>query len=142
MKHKGNTVEYTKERNDDIMRAYCELRASSGVIPASQLFKQLVNMPSSRFWVSERRAAVVLSAMFKGEDMPVMMKTRREMFDELKKRVLILKDEHPQASLYELCCYAVQQPAPKFYLTPGSAEVIVCKSRKEWFKRKTQHLRR
>ena len=44
-------------------------------------------------------------------------------------------------SVSELCAMVVMQPAPKFYLTPGSAKMMVCKARKRWIKEKWKRLR-
>ena len=41
----------------------------------------------------------------------------------------------------ELCAKVIAQPAPKFYLTPGSAKVMVCKARKQWIQEKWKRLR-
>ena len=95
-------MEYSKERMDDLMRAYDEYISSCDYIRMSEVYKIIVNMPSRRFWVSDIRAALIIS---------------------------------------ELCAKVIAQPAPKFYLTPGSAKVMVCKARKQWIQEKWKRLR-
>lgn len=142
MKHRGSLMEYSQERSDDLMRAYDEYISACEYIRMPDVYAYIVNMPSSRFWVSGIRAALVVSAMMRGE--PVldgMWPTKREMYEEIFRRVAEMSKANPQLNISELCARVVCQPAPKFYLTPGSAKVMVCKARKEWMKRKAARLR-
>lgn len=135
-------MEYSKERMDDLMRAYDEYISSCGYIRMPDVYRTVVNMPSSRFWVSDIRAALVVSAMIRGEaDLEAMWPLRREMYEEIYRRVLELKNTYPDSSISELCAIVVGQPAPKFYLTANSAKVMICKARKEWIKEKWKKLR-
>lgn len=107
-----------------------------------EVYETIVNMPSSRFWVSETRAALVVSQTMKGEPcLEKMRQPKREMYEEIYRRVLVLREKHPDKTLFELCAMVVVQPAPKFYLAPGSAKIMVHKARKEWTRRKRQRLR-
>lgn len=54
------------------------------------------------------------------------------MYEEIYNRVFKLQEECPELTISELCAKVIAQPAPKFYLTPGSAKVMVCKARKQW----------
>lgn len=141
MKHKGSRMEYSKERSDDLMRVYDEYVSSCNYIRMPDVYNKIVNMPSRRFWVSDIRAALVISAMMRGEaHLDKMCASKREMYEEIYRRVMSLREEHPEKSTSELCAIVVMQPAPKFYLTPGSAKIMVCKARKEWRRRKLQKL--
>lgn len=142
MKKKGAQMEYSKERLDDLMRAYDEYISSCGYIRMPEVYGTIVTMPSRRFWVSSIRAALVVSAIIRGEDvLSKMWGTKREMYLEIYNRVMALKAGSPKSSISHLCEIVVEQPAPKFYLTPGSAKVMVCKYRKEWIRQKRQKLR-
>lgn len=143
MKHKGARMEFHRERTEDLMRAYVEYVSSCGKVSMSDVYRKIVDMPSSRFWVSDTRAAVVMSAVLRGE--PVlerMWSLRREMYTEICRRVMKLRSQRPDMTVPQLCSAVVSQPAPKFYLTPGSAKMLICKARKEWKKRKLEKLRR
>lgn len=142
MKHKGAVMEYSKERTDDLMRAYEEYISSCDYIRMPDVYNKVVNMPASRFWVSDIRAALVVSAMMRGEaDLDAMWPMRKEMYEEIYRRVIKLRELHPLLSTSELCAIVVAQPAPKFYLTAGSAKSIICKARPEWIKEKRKRLR-
>lgn len=136
-------MEYSQERSDDLMRAYDEYLASCDYIRMPDVYRSIVNMPSRRFWVSDIRAALVVSAMIRGEArLDKMCLSKREMYEEIYRRVAAMREKHPEKTTSELCAMVVMQPAPKFYLTPGSAKIMVCKARKEWITRKLQRLRR
>lgn len=143
MKHSGSTFEYEQARNEDLMRAYHKLLYECSSIHLPDIFRQVVNMPAERFWVSEERAAIVIASMLRGDQLENMRPTNREKYQEIYKRVLELRKEHPGLSVYNLTFMAVHQPAPKFYLTPGSAKVIIYKIKSKWYqqrKRKLRHL--
>ena len=125
------------------MRVYDKHIASCERILMDDVCSHIVNMPARRFWVSEIRASLVISKMMRGEaNLNKMCHTKREMYEEIYRRVIELKDKHPNKSTSELCAIVVAQPAPKFYLTPGSARVYICKARNEWIKRKMRKLLR
>lgn len=135
-------MEYSQERSDDLMRAYNEYIASCEHISMPDVYNKIVEMPSCRFWVSDKRADTVTSAMMRGEArLESMWPLKREMYEEIYRRVSALREEYPNLSNFELCAIVVAQPAPKFYLTPGTAKTMVCKARKEWIKRKWKKLR-
>ena len=100
-------------------------------------------MPSRRFWVSDIRAALVVSAIIRGDaDLDAQWPLKKEMYLEIHRRVVELSKTKPNKSISELCSIVVLQKAPKFYLTPGSAKIMVCKARKKWIEEKLKRLRR
>lgn len=132
MKHKGAMMEYASERTKDLMRAYHEHIASCRRIYMPDVYQAIVNMRSKRFWVSELRAKKVVGDMLRGIPITGMRPSKREMFEEIFKRVMQMKSEFPERTVAICCEMVVAQPAPKFYLEPGSAKIIVCKARKKW----------
>ena len=99
-------------------------------------------MPASRFWVSASRAAVVLADITRGDNLCSMRPNKREMYFEIHRRVKELKQRHINWSIPQLIEAVIAQPAPKFYLAPGSARVIILKARKKWFVENSRRLRR
>ena len=69
-----------------------------------------------------------------------MWPLRKEMYEEIYARVLKLKVEYPDLTVSELCSKVIAQPAPKFYLTPGSAKMMICKAKKRWIQEKWKRL--
>lgn len=138
----GSTLEYTEERITALMEEYDRYIASCGYIRMSEVFDHIVNQPCRRFWVSNIRAAVVVARMLKGCKLIGMRPSKREMFQEIFRRVCALKEANPSVSLFQLVAEVVAQPAPKFYLTPSSAKIMVYKAKKEWSARKRQRMPR
>ena len=144
MKPHGSRFEYENERNDNLMECYHELLTTAQFVRMPDIYSKVVNMPSRRFWVSEERAAIVVSAMMRGDTLKTMRPLKREMYNEIYSRVITLQQENPKLPISQLVAQVVEQPAPKFYITPGSAKVLICKIRKEWYfqrtKRRLRHL--
>lgn len=142
MKYKGSKMDFTQERICDLMRAYKDYIASCRYISLRKAYAAIVDTPSKRFWVSATRASHIVSAMKKG--MPVlesMGPQRKEMYGEIYRRVIALAEKRPELCMIELCTIVVSQPAPKFYLAPGSAKVMICKAKRKWVEMKLEDLR-
>lgn len=135
MKHKGCILEFTDKRNDELMAAFRAAIAKKSFIDLSEIAKIVVNTPCSRFWVSEERATVVISAMMRGK--PILDKMRhdkREMFLEINRRVALLRSERPGLPLFDYVLEVVNSPAPKFYMRPRCAIEIIYKIKKGHYK--------
>lgn len=140
MKPHGTAFEYEKERNEDLMKAYrTQLADYHGDIHA--FFRRVVNMPSKRFWVSERRAANVVTKMLKGDRLEGMGREKKRMYYEIFKRVTNLMRHRPKERIYDLTLEVVNQPAPCFYLTPDSAMMIVSKIKRGFYQERKKKLR-
>lgn len=137
MKTKGSTFLYEEERNEDLMRCFQEKASNNSMLVISDVFNEVVNSPSSRFWVSERRAAVVVSDLIRGRDALRGMKPqKKEMYMEIFRRTLERIKEGTKETLFEIVSSIVCSPAPKFYLTPDSAKIIYYRCRNAWYDRK------
>ena len=141
MKHPGSTFEYAEERNADLLQAYHDELENASYISVPEIFCNVVNRPSKRFWVSEERAAIVISSMLKGNQLLNMSPTKREMFFEIYKRVLEMYKTSPHLPFFQIIFNVIRQPAPKFYLTPGSAKVIVCKIKRQCYAQRKNRLK-
>lgn len=135
MKNTGSTIEYAQERIDDLMRAYISYISSCSHISMPEVYECVVDMPASRFWVSEPRAAIVVSQIMNGNDLRHMRPTKREMFFEIYRRFLLLREKNPETPIYKLVGMVIEQPAPKFYLAPGTAKVMITNAKKTWHKK-------
>ncbi len=136
MKYFGCILEFTSLRNQDIMRAYRYLVSSMQVIKAEELGKRLVELPSARFWISEERAAVVISQIMRGKDPLAMMRpAKREMFLEIFRRYSYLSRKMPSAKPLDIVEAVINSPAPKFYLAPRTAIEIIYKIKSGFYER-------
>lgn len=141
MKHKGNKFEYEAERNRDLMRVYREQLSSCSQVIPSEIFCNVVSQPSIRFWVTEWRCAIVLSRMFNGDDLSSMRPNNREMYNEIFARAKRMRQEDPTVSYFMMAFTIIHQPAPKFYLTPDSARVIITRCKREIMRQDLQAMR-
>lgn len=133
MKNYGSKSKYYHERIADLLRAYTQCIAGVSYIYLPDIYRRVVEMPATRFWVSEHRAAVVVAEIMRGDNLHYMRKNKREMFFEIFRRVEALKEEYPaDRPLLHLVEEVVFQPAPKFYLCPGSARALILKGKKQW----------
>lgn len=128
MKYFGCILEFTRLRNLDLMRAYRYLVSSLPILSVEVLGERIVNLPSARFWISEERAAVVISQLLRGKDaLADMRPTKREMFEEIFRRYLRLAERMPNAKPFDIVCMVVNSPAPKFYMAPRTATETIYK---------------
>jgi hypothetical protein len=141
MKNFGCKSEYHQERTHDLLRAYFRYLETCDIVRMSDVFKHVVEMPAARFWVSIPRASVVVAKIDRGDDLLYMCANKREMFFEIHSRVCKLRAKHPTWTLRRLVDHAISQPAPKFYVAPGSARILILKARKQWFADKSKRLR-
>lgn len=131
MKPFGAILEFTRQRNDELMRAYRTQLRLSPHISMARVSAAIVRMPAPRFWVSEERAASVVTLLLAGRDLPPNMRpTKVRMFSEIFRRYLALRDRHPDASLQDLVSQVVNSSAPEFYMLPRSAMDIIYKIKK------------
>lgn len=87
MKKIGSTSDFTASRDKELLSAFrSELMESCG-LPLRELFGRAVKRPCSRFWVSELRAAEVISKMLKGEMPENVVEQKRKMYNEILVRV-------------------------------------------------------
>ena len=133
MKYYGSILDFTQERNQELMRVYQEELSKAGYIVMPKIFEQVANSPCSRFWVSEERAAIVISTLLADKVIPSMRKNKREMFYEIFRRFLIAREQYPEKSIYALAIMVVNQPAPKFYMTPRTVGELIYRIKNGWY---------
>lgn len=102
-------------------------------MPLAEMFGAAARMPCSRFWVSERHAAEVISAMRRGASADResrMYDQKRAMYCEILRRVNELMEKNPDICLQHAVDSVVCGEAPQFYLTNKSAKVIIYRHRR------------
>ena len=115
MKLFGSVLSFTHERNAALLKTYRKHVNAADYVRLDEIGKKVVNSPSPRFWVSEERAAAVVSAIMRGKPvLETMRPTKREMFEEIHRRVVALKKQHPDWHLSRLVYVVVNSSAPKF----------------------------
>ena len=129
---------FTKERNNELLKAYKKVIKSVSQIRLKEIGVMVVNSPAPRFWVSEERATTVISSMLKGKDvLSSMRQSKREMFQEIYRRVIELRKlkKYRSQTLSSVVFTVVNSPAPKFYMKASSAIEILFKVRNGYYER-------
>ena len=129
MKKPGNHSDFTDDRNRDLHRSFIEVLRTSRGVALRDMFSLAAARPSKRFWVSEGRAAIVIGAMLRGKDNSKMNHKRREMFDEIFRRVKMKMEADPSLCMTHAVNETVYEEAPEFYLTDESARSIIYRTR-------------
>ena len=93
MKKIGSVADFGPQRDKELLAAFRDQLHLLGSIPTKELFTRAAKMPASRFWVSERRAAAVISKMLRGDRILSMNTKKREMYLELYRRVRRIREE-------------------------------------------------
>ena len=135
-------MDFTAKRNEDIMRVYRKHLKEARFIFMPDIFESVANSPASRFWVSAERAAIVINAMLAGRPLAPMRPNKREMFEEIFRRFCIERESNPSASVYELATKIVNQPAPKFYLTPRTVGEFIYRIKNGWYEKRYDRYRK
>lgn len=138
MKKRGSVTDFKKERTAEVTKAFREawICISSSVKGETAKVKTIadmaVKMPASRFWVSEERAANVVSRLLRGQPATDgMREPKRQMFMEIYRRVRKEMAAHPQRALVDHVCSVINQPAPEFYMEGATAIFLISRQRTE-----------
>ncbi len=143
MKYFGSIMDFTQQRNNDLLSTYRRCIEEADYIVKPDIFQKVADSPASRFWVSEERAAIVVSAMLAGRSpkFPPTRRLKREMFEEIYRRFLQERKDAPDESVYELVARVINQPAPKFYLTARTVGELIYRIGNGWYDRQHDRYR-
>ena len=125
MKHIGNTFEYERERDEDLLRAYREAIAQVAFIDLDEICRKIVKMPAKRYWISPKRASIIISAIEHGKGVGHLRPNGQRRAMDIYSRYKVLRQQFPEQPLLCLAEKVVFGPAPEFYLTPESAKIIL-----------------
>lgn len=129
MKKRGSTSDFMAQRDHELLMNFRKELMESRGIPLRELFGRAARRPASRFWVSELRAAEVISAMMRGVASEKMVPQKKRMYEELLRRVEAWRSDNPGRPLSDAIFEAVNSEAPEFYITDASARVIIYRLR-------------
>lgn len=125
MRHKGSCNELIAARDKDLFRVYREIISNVRRIDIYKVAEEVANHPAKCFYVSEARALNVIRKMMKGENLDKILPLRKEMYEEIYRRVKEMRAKHPNRPLRDIVETILCQPAPRFYLTKSSCLTIL-----------------
>ena len=135
MKKPNSVSDFSAARKEHLLKKYRESLGLQSKIPYSRInvrraYRYAADSPAPRFWVSEERAAEVISKIMADSSiLDNMYREKAEMYLEIYKRVMAIKKESPETPLGDIVFEVVNSPAPRFYLTWHSAKQLIKKSR-------------
>lgn len=117
------------------MRTYKKALAIG--LSKEQSYQYVISAPSERFWISEERATSVILSLSKGKMITgKMIPSRKHMFLDIYARVSTMSKIKPQLSTFDIIIEVLSKKAPEFYLTIGSAKVLIHKCRSGFYERR------
>lgn len=120
-------LEYQKERDLDLMEAYKKVLRHYGkrapFIKKSLLMLQTSISPAKRFYVSDEQAVRIVTRLYNNKDVYIKSKEKVEMYEEILKRVRDTVEDYDPLSI--TIRRVIQNPAPRFYITPETARIIL-----------------
>lgn len=130
MRKKGSEFEFKAERDRAICLAYRQALRAVESIYMPEVMSAVVRQPCERFYVSEERAAIVVSSMMRDpSSISGMRGERQRMFGEIYRRVMELRAQRPRRSLASMIREVVNSPAPEFYISPRYAQNLISKTK-------------
>lgn len=126
MKRQGAVSDFSAQRRADVMRAYRQAMAEAAKINVHDVMQTAVEMPASRFWVSEERATQVVSGLLRGTlSLRGMRPTKARMYSEILRRLKALKEESPDMRLVDAVSEVICSKAPEFYISANTARAML-----------------
>lgn len=126
MKKKDCKCEFASERSEALLKNFRASLARQSYISKIKAFKDAVEAPAPRFWVSEARAMRVITQLFKGIDLTEGMHTeKRKMYLEIFRRVKEARAASPATSLGDIVFDVVNSEAPSSYISWQMGRLIL-----------------
>lgn len=129
MKKIGNVCDYINDRDKELYHRYREAIATAQTIKLDDILLSVIHSRTSRLWLSENRAAEIIKSFIRADGKFKPNPKRAEIYNEVWRRYRRLRSKRPNDAFSDIVFDVVNSPADSFYLTIGSAKVIICKIR-------------
>lgn len=130
------TTAVHEEMKRDLMKVYREVVKNYEFKHNEDAFDLVVRHPAPRFYVCSRRALQHLSPLTRGDrsGLEKLSPLKREMYEALFATVMRLWQEEKYwgQTLNYVLRFAVQEPAPRFYIGKDRMEQIWREKKDEW----------
>lgn len=132
MRKPKSVSEFSSERNLLLLENFRRAIARQSEIALANAFKDAAERPAPRFWVSETRAAVIIGKILAGKD-PISSMTpeKREMYQEILRRFIALRETRPDESIQSIIFEVVNQEAPRAYMSWETARSIIYREQRK-----------
>lgn len=120
-------LDFKEERDEDFLSSYLSVIKDHGksapFLKKEYILVQTIRRPAKRFYVSEEQCIRIIGDMLKGKKEEIKNPLKAEMYREIYKRVREILENTDQA-LPDIIQTVISQPAPRFYLTLESAQIL------------------
>lgn len=144
MRKKGSVPQFTEKRYQDLYENYTKLVRKHlslyGRLSRTLLYRQLVNQPAKRYWISPERAYSVISQIRSGTLTVRPDKNVCRLYYSLYDDFKVYKKSHPDMPDSRIVEEVIMQPAPCFGLEPRVAELIINKMSRKCQQEKIRRL--
>ena len=127
MKKIGSVCDYINDRDKELYHRYREALATAQTIKLDDILLSVIHSRTSRLWLSENRAAEIIKSFIRADGKFKPNPKRAEIYNEVWRRYRRLRSKRPNDAFSDIVFDVVNSPADSFYLTIGSAKVIICK---------------
>ncbi len=126
--HVSMRLEFIEQRNADFMESYNRVLKRYGryapFVKKSTLIAEALQEPAKRFYVTHDQCVIIIRQMIKGKKTYIKSPQKIEMYNEILRRVKKELSLRPTRGLYGAIDYVLSNPAPKFYMTKGTAWML------------------
>ena len=129
MKKIGSVCDYINDRDKELYHRYREALATAQTIKLDDILLSVIHSRTSRLWLSENRAAEIIKSFIRADGKFKPNPKRAEIYNEVWRRYRRLRSKRPNDAFSDIVFDVVNSTADSFYLTIGSAKVIICKIR-------------
>ncbi|MCF0202154.1 MAG: hypothetical protein HUK08_02200 [Bacteroidaceae bacterium] len=131
-RHIGSSNEFRQQHEREIVAAYRTIfNRYGGDIPARTIYELVAKSPSSRFFISAKRAADIVQLMLAGRLASLPRSTNQRMYFEIYHRVKTLMREKPTLTVFQAVREVVCRPAPEMYKSPRQIMEILARYKNE-----------
>lgn len=126
MKGKGSICWMTEERDLSVIQVYQSMLRELGFsVSRRELYRRVASHKTSRFWVVPSSAKRTLYRMMYGVPIKNQSPERKRMYSEILARVRDCMMNDHAMTLSRAINHVILQPAPEFYLSPGTVKRII-----------------
>lgn len=122
----------------DILEAFfnslSRMNESSGYVEVRDVIDDAFLQHAPRFYISAEKAQWYVSLLNRGMDIPVVLESKRAMYEEIYRRWRKLGNDNDHS--IEIFERIILQPAPCFYVTKKTFRKLIYEARREKMKRK------
>jgi hypothetical protein len=123
-------LDFKEERDEDFLSSYLSVIKDHGksapFLKKEYILAQAIRRPARRFYVSEEQCLRIIGDMLKGKKEEIKNPLKAEMYGEICRRVRQIIGNTKQP-LPDIIQEVISQPAPRFYLTLESAQILYYK---------------